>query len=113
MSGFNIGTGAAVGATPLGGSPAGGGWGLAGYPRFLPPGTGMPLAKGSELVLQIHYHPSGKEEQDQSELAIYFSKTPAKRFVARVGECVVELDELPVRLVDRRDTQRELVGQFQ
>jgi hypothetical protein len=68
-------------------SPTGslGGWGLAGYPRFLPPSTGMPLAKGSDLVLQIHYHPSGKEEEDQSEVGIYFSKTPATRFVTRVG----------------------------
>lgn len=60
-----------------------GGWGLAGYPRFLPPGVGMPLAKGSEMVLQIHYHPSGKEEQDQSEVGIYFSKKPATRFLTR------------------------------
>jgi hypothetical protein len=68
-------------------SPTGslGGWGLAGYPRFLPPSTGMPLAKGSDLVLQIHYHPSGKEEQDQSEVGIYFSKKPATRFVTRVS----------------------------
>lgn len=66
-------------------SPTGslGGWGLAGYPRFLPAATGMPLAKNSDLVLQIHYHPSGKEEQDQSEVAIYFSDKPATRFVAR------------------------------
>lgn len=66
-------------------SPTGslGSWGLAGYPRFLPPATGMPLAKGSDLVLQIHYHPSGKEEQDQSEVGIYFSKQPATRFVTR------------------------------
>lgn len=68
-------------------SPTGnlGGWGLAGYPRFLPEGTGMPLAKGSDLVLQIHYHPSGKEEKDQSEVGIYFCKTPATRFVTRVS----------------------------
>ena len=68
-------------------SPTGslGGWGLAGYPRFLPDGTGMPLAKGSDLVLQIHYHPSGKEETDQSEVGIYFSKKPATRFVTRVS----------------------------
>jgi hypothetical protein len=62
-----------------------GGWGLAGYPRFLPEGAGMPLAKGSELVLQIHYHPSGKEETDQSELGIYFSKGPATRYVTRLS----------------------------
>lgn len=68
-------------------SPTGslGSWGLAGYPRFLPGDTGMLLGKNSDLVLQIHYHPSGKEEQDQSEVGIYFCKKPATRFVTRVS----------------------------
>jgi hypothetical protein len=42
-------------------------------PRFLPPEVGMPLLKGADVILQIHYHPSGKEESDQSTLALYFS----------------------------------------
>jgi hypothetical protein len=58
-----------------------GGWGLANLPRFLPDGIGMILPKGCDLVMQIHYHPTGKEEIDQSELGIYFSKTPATKFV--------------------------------
>ena len=41
----------------------------------------MLLPKGCDLVLQIHYHPDGKEETDRSELGIYFSKKPATRFV--------------------------------
>jgi hypothetical protein len=45
----------------------------------------MPLAKNSDLVLQIHYHPSGKPEEDQSEVGIYFSKKPATKFVTRVS----------------------------
>lgn len=45
----------------------------------------MPLAKGSDLVLQIHYHPSGKEETDQSEVGIYFCKKQATHFVTRVS----------------------------
>src|SRR6266404_734977 len=36
-----------------------GGWGLAALPRFLPDGTGMMLPKACDLILQIHYHPSG------------------------------------------------------
>ena len=43
-------------------------------PRFLPADVGMPLKKGADVVLQIHYHPSGKDETDQSTLAIYFNK---------------------------------------
>lgn len=53
-------------------------------PRFLPEGVGMRLPKGCDLVLQIHYHPSGKEEQDQSQVGVYFTKKPAERLVAGV-----------------------------
>jgi hypothetical protein len=62
-----------------------GGWGLAALPRRLPEGTGMLLPKGCELVLQIHYHPNGKEETDRSELGIYFSKKPATRFLTGIS----------------------------
>src|SRR5262245_27052224 len=67
--------------------PAGGlgGWGLAALPKFLPDGTGMILPSGADTVLQIHYHPTGKEETDRSELGIYFSKAPATRFVTTVS----------------------------
>lgn len=54
-------------------------------PRFLPDGIGMILPKNCDLVLQIHYHPTGKEEVDQSELGIYFSKKPATRFVTTIS----------------------------
>lgn len=59
-----------------------GGWGLAALPRFLPADTGMLLPAGSDLVMQIHYHPTGKEEVDQSELGIYFAKKPATKYVS-------------------------------
>jgi hypothetical protein len=61
-----------------------GGWGLAALPRFLPEGTGMPIKKGSELVMQVHYHPTGKAETDQSMLGVYFTKKPAKKYVTDV-----------------------------
>jgi hypothetical protein len=47
--------------------------------RFLPPDVGMPLMRRADVILQIHYHPSGKEEKDQSSLALYFNpNTKAK-----------------------------------
>lgn len=58
-----------------------GGWGLAALPRRLPEGTGMLLPKGCDLVLQVHYHPTGKEEIDQSELGVYFTKKPATKYL--------------------------------
>ena len=32
--------------------------------------------------MQVHYHPSGKPEADRSTVGIYYTKTPAKKFVA-------------------------------
>jgi len=56
-----------------------GGWAPGVVPRFLPDGMGRFLGKGSDLILQVHYHPSGKEEKDQSELAVYFAKKPVTK----------------------------------
>jgi len=66
------------GFTPTGGI---GGWAPGASPRFLPEGSGHPLKKGSDLVLNIHYHPTGKEEMDQGELALYFAKKPVSQVV--------------------------------
>ncbi|HEX7901953.1 MAG TPA: ascorbate-dependent monooxygenase [Planctomycetota bacterium] len=71
-----------VGILPTGGL---GGWVPGATPRFLPEGTGMYLRKGSDLVLQIHYHPTGKEEEDQSRLGLYFTKTPAEKIVTGIA----------------------------
>jgi hypothetical protein len=61
-----------------------GGWAPGAAPRRLPDGLGMPLRKGSDLVLQLHYHPDGKDEKDQSTVGIYFTKGKAKRLVSGV-----------------------------
>lgn len=52
--------------------------GLGGYvpgavPNLLPGDLARFLPKGSDIVMQTHFHPSGKAEQEQAELAIYFS----------------------------------------
>ncbi len=41
--------------------------------------AGITLAKGSDIVLQMHYHPIGKEQTDQPQIGIYFSKDKPKR----------------------------------
>jgi mono/diheme cytochrome c family protein len=64
---------------PLGGSL--GGWAPGATPRRLPEGYGRMLRKGSDLVLQVHYHPSGKAEADRSTVGIYFTKEPAAKIV--------------------------------
>ncbi len=60
-----------------------GGWSPGTTPRILPGGFCRYAAKGSDLVLQIHYHPTGKEEVDQSEVGLYFSEKP-KNIVGNV-----------------------------
>ncbi|HEX4132361.1 MAG TPA: hypothetical protein VHZ24_20180 [Pirellulales bacterium] len=70
-----------VGIMPTG---ALGGWAPGGTPRRLPEGMGRMLRKDSDLVMQVHYHPNGKPETDQSELGIYFTREPAKRIVAGI-----------------------------
>ncbi|WP_435010755.1 ascorbate-dependent monooxygenase [Tundrisphaera lichenicola] len=62
-----------------------GGWAPGAMPRFLPEGMGKYLRKGSDLVLQVHYHPDGKAELDQSVVGIYFTKTPARKIVGGIA----------------------------
>ena len=61
-----------------------GGWAPGSAPEKLPPGVGRFLAKGSDLVMQVHYHPDGVERIDQSSVAIYFQKPPVARRVASI-----------------------------
>lgn len=53
-----------------------GGWSAGNTPRPLPNGMGRYLKQGSDLVVQMHYHPSGKQETDQSEIGLYFVNKP-------------------------------------
>jgi len=58
-----------------------GGWVPGTTPRLLPPGVAMGVPPGADLIMQNHYHPSGKPETDQSELGIYFAKGPIEKTV--------------------------------
>ena len=71
---------APIGLNPRGaGSGALGGWAVGGTPRFLPEGQALPLARNADIVLQMHFHPTGKAEREQSTIGIYFAKTPPER----------------------------------
>jgi len=51
-------------------------------PQFLPSGIAsgvMPLS--GDIVLQVHYHATGKEETDQSEVGIYLMREPVRRIM--------------------------------
>jgi hypothetical protein len=45
-------------------------------PRYYPEGIGIRVPKKIDVVLQMHLHPSGKEEVEQSKIALYFSDKP-------------------------------------
>jgi hypothetical protein len=47
----------------------------------MPPDITEVLYKGADLVVQAHYHPTGKPESDRTAVALYFTDTPPKRRV--------------------------------
>lgn len=65
-----------------------GGWSVGNTPRPLPNGMGRYLKRGSDLVVQMHYHPTGKEEMDQSEMGLYFVKTPVAESLKQPAKLV-------------------------
>lgn len=56
-----------------------GGWAPGQQPVQLPPGNGWLLPKGADLVIQTHYHRTGKPETDRLKIGLYFSKRPIQK----------------------------------
>jgi hypothetical protein len=56
-----------------------GGWAVGAQPHFFPYGLALEVAKGSDLVIQYHFHPTGKPETEKSTVGLYFAKTPPAR----------------------------------
>ena len=49
-------------------------------PSRLPEGVVRLLPGNADIVVQVHYHPSGKPETDRSRIGLHFpSKTPIKQ----------------------------------
>jgi len=61
-----------------------GGWVPGATPRFFPEGIAQPLPKHTNLVLQLHLHPSGKAESENGSIAIYFAKSTPRASIAGV-----------------------------
>lgn len=55
-----------------------GGWAPGLVPQRLPAGVGQRLPKGADVIMQVHYHRTGKEERDRTKLGIYFQKGEVK-----------------------------------
>lgn len=66
-------SGGGVGFLPSG---ALGGWAPGVRARMSDDGTAFRLAPGETVVMQVHYHKSGKPETDKTQLGLYFAKEP-------------------------------------
>ena len=74
--GFNgMRTGASV---PLGG------WAIGAQPHFYPDGFAMRVPKGSDLVVQYHFHHTGNPDAEKSVIGFYFAKKAPERTLTRV-----------------------------
>lgn len=56
-----------------------GGWVPGATARSLPEGLAHRLAPGGDIVIQTHFHLSGKPESERSTVALYFSESPPER----------------------------------
>jgi mono/diheme cytochrome c family protein len=67
-----------VGFVPQGGL---GGWAPGQVARHLPEGTGYHLPKGADVIIQVHYHRTGRVEKDRTQVGLYLAPRPvAKRY---------------------------------
>jgi peroxiredoxin len=65
-----------LGFTPLPGRVGGlSGWAPGQTIRHLPEGYGYLLPKGSDVILQLHYHRNGRLEKDRTSIGLYFAKS--------------------------------------
>lgn len=63
--------------------PSGGlsGWAPGKRPQTLPDGIGRYLPAGADVLLQVHYHKSGKVETDRTSIGFYFARAPIDKRV--------------------------------
>lgn len=61
-----------------------GGWAVGAQPSFFPENLALKIPKGSDLVVQYHFHPSGKPEVEKSLIGLYFAKEAPKRLMTRI-----------------------------
>ncbi len=73
-----VSSGGGVGFLPTG---ALGGWAPGLRPYETPQGQAMKVPAGADLVIQVHYHKSGKPEKDLTNVGLYLAKEPIEKEV--------------------------------
>jgi len=61
-----------------------GGWALGAQPHREPEGLAMKLPKGSDFVINYHFHPDGKPESEKAVVGLYFAKEAPKRTLTTI-----------------------------
>jgi mono/diheme cytochrome c family protein len=69
-------TSPAQAAGRAGGGGAIGGWAPGGGPKTLPDDLAYFVPAGADVVLSVHFHPTGKAEREASKIALYFARRP-------------------------------------
>lgn len=69
-------------------------------PTLLPDGVARRVKKNSDVLLQVHYHSSGKVEKDKSTLALYFAKEKKPR--TQLGDFFMGTTNIDIKPGDKR-----------
>ncbi|SIO21317.1 Copper type II ascorbate-dependent monooxygenase, C-terminal domain [Singulisphaera sp. GP187] len=89
-----------------------GGWSPGKVALPLPDGVGRYLPAGSDVLLQVHYHRSGKVESDNTSIGLYFAKHEVDKQVrgARIMPPSPGLFRRPTLLIPAGDAHYEISG---
>lgn len=71
------------------------GWAPGGFVSPPPEGVVVPVPKGARLIMEVHYHRSGKDEIDQSALGLTFARDTVKQFSQMSGVSAYSLQLKP------------------
>lgn len=59
-----------------------GGWAIGAIPAPYPNDAAVPIPHGADLILESHFHPSGKEEVEQASVGLFFTdQKPTRQLV--------------------------------
>lgn len=59
-----------------------GGWAIGAIPAPYPDHAAVPIPHGADLILEAHFHPSGKEEMEQASVGLFLTEQkPSHRLV--------------------------------
>jgi len=61
-----------------------GGWAIGAVPAPYPAGAALPVPKGSDLILEAHFHPSGKEEVERAKVGVFLTREVPVRTLVNV-----------------------------